>query len=271
MFLPSFKKSICYEWELHVKWKVIESATFLLCDTDEHPSKAFLLILCDPGRRYKCMSYVCPEICVGYDEYWIWIGGELLRTFFHRSGWVAWWLSRPLVNIIGGERPNVILSAPPTLLVGSSNQSRFNTNTKDVTLRSAGWDLCKNKYKYKYQKRDGVLLEQNHMRFTAMENTNTNTKADTKREIACSWNRMRLRTAKKGHNGGIFPQTAPPWPVHTCVTIILTKSHNNLNAQLDHSITLIGQFVILAVYVATLIVTRLVVQMRALSEERKNT
>ena len=70
---------------------------------------------------------------------------------------------------------------------------------------------------------------------------------------------MRLRTAKKGHNGGIFPQTAPPWPVHTCVTIILTKSHNNLNA-LDHSITLIGQFVILAVHVATLIVSLLVVE-----------
>ena len=81
---------------------------------------------------------------------------------------------------------------------------------------------------------------------------------------------MRLRTAKKGHNGGIFPQTAPPWPVYTCVTIILTKSHNNLNA-LDHSITLIGQFVILAVHVATLIVTRLVAEMRALIAVRKNT
>ena len=70
---------------------------------------------------------------------------------------------------------------------------------------------------------------------------------------------MRLRTAKKGHNGGIFPQTAAPWPVHTWVTIILTKSHNNLNA-LDHSITLIGQFVILAVHVATLIVSLLVAE-----------
>ena len=63
--------SICYEWELHVKWKVIENEcvqVFFYLIRMSILAKRSCWYCVPLGSRYKCMSNVCPEICVGYDE-----------------------------------------------------------------------------------------------------------------------------------------------------------------------------------------------------------